>query len=195
MAFAKAEVIGQEIARLQCLGCGAVLELGLRPLKRTVYVGRPTKWGNPFHAHHDVPGGYPMTPEIAVDAYRDMFLQFGGINANGDAGSFRIGTIVLVEDVKRELRGKNLACWCPLGQPCHADILLEIANQLPFLTLGARALCAALSAKTRAGLSLAGAGAGAPFNSLGCAGQASRVSAWPNLRAVTHLDNHIPWTL
>ncbi|KMS57958.1 hypothetical protein V473_07255 [Sphingobium cupriresistens LL01] len=26
------------------------------------------------------------------------------------------------------LRGKNLACWCPLDQPCHADVLLEIAN-------------------------------------------------------------------
>lgn len=27
-----------------------------------------------------------------------------------------------------ELRGKNLACWCPPGQPCHADVLLELAN-------------------------------------------------------------------
>lgn len=27
-----------------------------------------------------------------------------------------------------ELRGKDLACWCPLDQPCHADVLLEIAN-------------------------------------------------------------------
>lgn len=27
-----------------------------------------------------------------------------------------------------ELRGKNLACWCPIGAPCHADVLLELAN-------------------------------------------------------------------
>jgi hypothetical protein len=27
-----------------------------------------------------------------------------------------------------DLRGKNLACWCPLDQPCHADVLLELAN-------------------------------------------------------------------
>ena len=27
-----------------------------------------------------------------------------------------------------ELRGMNLACWCPLNQPCHADLLLELAN-------------------------------------------------------------------
>lgn len=33
-----------------------------------------------------------------------------------------------VEDVQRELRGRDLACWCPLDQPCHADVLLEIAN-------------------------------------------------------------------
>ncbi len=31
-------------------------------------------------------------------------------------------------DVKRELRGKSLMCYCPLDEPCHADILLEIAN-------------------------------------------------------------------
>jgi len=32
---------------------------------------------------------------------------------------------------KIELRGKNLACWCALDQPCHADVLLELANQDP----------------------------------------------------------------
>jgi hypothetical protein len=32
------------------------------------------------------------------------------------------------DDVRRDLAGKDLACWCPLDQPCHADVLLEIAN-------------------------------------------------------------------
>ncbi|ETX26587.1 DUF4326 domain-containing protein [Roseivivax isoporae] len=32
-------------------------------------------------------------------------------------------------EIIRELRGKDLACWCPLDQPCHADVLLEIANR------------------------------------------------------------------
>lgn len=36
------------------------------------------------------------------------------------------------EEIIVELRGKNLACFCPIGQPCHADVLLEIANG-PFL--------------------------------------------------------------
>ena len=33
------------------------------------------------------------------------------------------------EDIKRELKGYNLACWCPLDEPCHADILLRVANE------------------------------------------------------------------
>jgi hypothetical protein len=33
------------------------------------------------------------------------------------------------DEIKQELRGKNLACWCPEGSPCHADVLLEIANE------------------------------------------------------------------
>jgi hypothetical protein len=31
-------------------------------------------------------------------------------------------------DAKQTLKGKDLACWCRLDQPCHADVLLEIAN-------------------------------------------------------------------
>lgn len=34
-----------------------------------------------------------------------------------------------LDEIRRELRGKNLACWCPLDAPCHADVLLELANQ------------------------------------------------------------------
>lgn len=33
-----------------------------------------------------------------------------------------------IEEIQSELKGKNLACFCPLDQPCHADVLLEIAN-------------------------------------------------------------------
>lgn len=34
-----------------------------------------------------------------------------------------------IDEIRAELRGHDLACWCPLDQPCHADVLLEIANQ------------------------------------------------------------------
>jgi hypothetical protein len=33
-----------------------------------------------------------------------------------------------VDDVRRELAGRDLMCWCPTGEPCHSDVLLEIAN-------------------------------------------------------------------
>lgn len=36
---------------------------------------------------------------------------------------------VVVGDIVSNLRGKNLACWCKPGEPCHADVLLEIANR------------------------------------------------------------------
>ena len=35
---------------------------------------------------------------------------------------------VTPDEIRTHLGGKDLACWCPLDQPCHADVLLEIAN-------------------------------------------------------------------
>ena len=68
----------------------------------TVYVGRPTKWGNPFKSG---------------DRARDVrfFLTHRPYN-------------LTTRTIRRGLAGKNLACWCPLDQPCHADVLLKIAN-------------------------------------------------------------------
>jgi hypothetical protein len=36
--------------------------------------------------------------------------------------------LVTIEDTRRELRGRDLACYCPLDEPCHADVLLAVAN-------------------------------------------------------------------
>ena len=36
--------------------------------------------------------------------------------------------LITVADVKQQLRGADLACYCPLNEPCHADVLLEVAN-------------------------------------------------------------------
>jgi hypothetical protein len=76
----------------------------------TVKVDRSTKWGNPFHQKDQ--GGR----EAAVEAYR-VWVQ----GESEEAASVRAAARV-------ELRGKSLACWCPLNGPCHADVLLEIAN-------------------------------------------------------------------
>jgi hypothetical protein len=96
-----------------------------------VYVGRPSKWGNPFVKHGD---GHPMAAAVAVDCFRSMLIQSGAwwpIPLPWPKGKIPATTPTTVEDVKRELRGKDLACWCPLDQPCHADVLLELANGLP----------------------------------------------------------------
>jgi hypothetical protein len=71
----------------------------------SVYVGRPTKWGNPFVIGKD------GTREEVIAKYREYALAKG-----------------LDKLAREELRGKNLSCWCaPL--PCHADVLLEWANE------------------------------------------------------------------
>lgn len=75
----------------------------------TIYVGRPTRWGNPFL----LAGDCDRCREVAVDLYRNMLKQ---------DRKLRLAA-------KQELKGLNLACFCPLDQPCHADILLEIANE------------------------------------------------------------------
>jgi len=81
----------------------------------TVYVGRPTKWGNPHRIGRD------GTALECVEKYRRT------IDGN-------IWTTPNRHDIRLLLRGRNLACWCPLVDkdgnhvPCHADILLEIAN-------------------------------------------------------------------
>jgi hypothetical protein len=81
----------------------------------TVCVTRPSKWGNPFRVG-DTCGAVVITnAQMAVDLHRDMVLDIFC------AYDFRLR-------LRKELRGKNLACWCKVGTPCHADILLRIAN-------------------------------------------------------------------
>ena len=102
---------------------------GWKMPENTVYVGRPTPYGNPYVVVEDAYGYvvfwksegeyYQVTPDTnhysskwgaaraAVELYRTLYSA-----ANVD-----------------ELRGKNLACWCKPGEPCHADVLLELANK------------------------------------------------------------------
>lgn len=93
----------------------------------TVYVGRPTKWGNPFTVEPETCcptcgqlTSTGTTPAQAVEAYR--YFMAHPQNLKGHA-------MPSLDSVRTELRGKDLACWCPLDQPCHADVLLELANE------------------------------------------------------------------
>lgn len=98
---------------------------GWRKPESTVVVSRPSKWGNPYKLGACDNPWYPdeaNTRADAVDYFRmDLVLREG---IWWDAGA----RYLTPEDVRAELAGKNLACWCPLDQPCHADVLLEIAN-------------------------------------------------------------------
>jgi len=81
----------------------------------TVVVSQPSKWGNPFK----------VTPErsqtLAVGAFR-TWLTVEGVTAGiADRKQWMLDNL-------KELRGKNLACWCKPGTACHADVLLRLAN-------------------------------------------------------------------
>lgn len=79
---------------------------GWRMPAGAVYVGRPTKWGNPFIIGRD-----GLNAETAVAFYQQHVFD------------------ELRHDLD-ELRGKNLVCWCPIeAKHCHADILLRLANR------------------------------------------------------------------
>lgn len=70
-----------------------------------VYVGRPSKWGNPYSVSQH-------GRDQAVQLYRDYLQRYPQ----------------LVEAARRELPGKRLACWCRADELCHADVLLDIVN-------------------------------------------------------------------
>jgi len=88
-----------------------------------VYVGRPTLWGNPFVVGEDG----VTTRQEAVDLFR-RYVTTG--TALSPDGSFQPWDPLrrLPQMIRAELAGRDLACWCPLLAPCHADVLLELAN-------------------------------------------------------------------
>lgn len=77
------------------------------PPEGSVYVGRPTMWGNPFVVGRD------GTQAECVELYREW------INASAQTD--------LREAARQTLRGMDLVCWCA-PNPCHAEVLMEIAN-------------------------------------------------------------------
>jgi hypothetical protein len=91
---------------------------GWRMPPNTIKVDRSTRWGNPMQ----VRDGYSAT-----QAVRDYELWLEG---KGVASGVAISKVPpRVEEIRLQLGGRNLACWCALGQPCHAEILLKIANE------------------------------------------------------------------
>jgi len=76
---------------------------GFQP--NSVYIGRPSKWGNPFTIGRD------GTREEVIEKYREWLKT----------------QPQLIEAAKRELAGKDLVCFCA-PKPCHGDVLVEIVE-------------------------------------------------------------------
>lgn len=90
---------------------------GWRMPENTVKVDRATSWGNPWKVGNIGPWGRTAADnEGAVGLFKAMLND----------PELRAGTRYPAD--LTPLRGKNLACWCPLDKPCHADVLLELAN-------------------------------------------------------------------
>jgi Domain of unknown function (DUF4326) len=84
---------------------------GWRKPAGAIVVSRPSKWGNPFKIDKTT------SRAEAIDRYARALTD----------GSDQLP--FTASDVVRELAGHDLACWCPLDVPCHADVLLDVANR------------------------------------------------------------------
>ena len=100
---------------------------GWRMPEGAVYVGRPTDWGNDLRAgecpecwygEHEGEHGV-ATAADAVEAYRVVWEALAETERH----------VTNPVDLFAGIRGRDLACWCDLSSPCHADVLLELANR------------------------------------------------------------------
>lgn len=107
-----------------------------------IYVGRGSKWGNPFViqvAPKGMVGAYPMTDnryavvDIRTDAPRGNYKLFATFH---DAARYAVGQFraVTLRDFRKDpdfadLAGHDLSCWCADANPCHADVILAYVNR------------------------------------------------------------------
>lgn len=104
-----------------------------------VYVGRPSRWGNPFTVMNGGRQGWlvwddrdrlGLTAQTTSDGYIASFPN----RTEAAAHAVRLYKKWITSaqargrDMVPLLRGHDLACWCPEGEPCHADVLLRLVN-------------------------------------------------------------------
>lgn len=95
---------------------------GFKTPDNTVYVGRGSKWGNPYFLDNGL---------VKLHTTKGIWIEGAGdINIVVAMFRQRIEKRISEGDVDiSQLRGKNLSCWCGVNDPCHADVLLELANK------------------------------------------------------------------
>jgi hypothetical protein len=92
----------------------------LPPDAVSVARGPGRRWGNPFVIGEA--GPLDRMPVDRLGATHFFACLFNDAELRLAAG------YPTVQEIRQALRGRDLACWCPLDQPCHADVLLQIAN-------------------------------------------------------------------
>lgn len=106
--------------------------------RKPIYVGRPTLYGNPFQIAR-VAGGLWV---VFVDAANGVTgREVATVSSERDARQIAVdnfkamlrtpGGAEQAEFFGWKLHGRNLMCWCPIGMPCHADVLLRLAAGEP----------------------------------------------------------------
>lgn len=79
-----------------------------------VYIGRPSKWGNPYSRKPGLARYKVTTKAEAINKHREWVLSQPD----------------MIEKIRHELRGKILGCWCDNPNACHGFILWKIANNI-----------------------------------------------------------------
>lgn len=104
---------------------------GWRKPDNTVVVSRPSRWGNPLvvgeEANHESWCYFGLGRTVFGF---DTKVEAVAACVHAYAGLWLAPRVYFPDLDLAELAGKNLACWCPLDQPCHADVLLALANTL-----------------------------------------------------------------
>lgn len=117
---------------------------GWRKPEGAIVVARPSKWGNPFRIYRDhhlvgpmwhvacetwthipatqcIHGYVSSSRAISISEAVDLYRTLLKIRQRDEPDRLR--------QWLHPLRGHDLACWCPLDQPCHADVLLQICRE------------------------------------------------------------------
>lgn len=104
---------------------------GWRKPAGVIVVARPTRWGNPY-AIDDYEQYYPLASGHTRDQWRRMAVSdFRGLaEGRWDRSLPETPDYPSLAEIRAHLAGHDLACWCRLDHVCHADVLLELANEV-----------------------------------------------------------------
>ena len=95
--------------------------------RKAIYVGRGSKWGNPWVVTGNLIKDADHDHLIAFDSHDEALRHAVSWYAEAIPNGWE--SVPMLKDIRAELAGHDLMCWCPAGQPCHADVLLDIANE------------------------------------------------------------------